>query len=148
LKATGRTAHGGGRRFAPGSWEHQALRDWIAAGARRDEGSGAVKSLGLSPKGDAVIKPRETGKIRVIARFMDGTEEDMTRLSGFRIQDEAVARVDSPGVVRAARPGDTALLVSYRGNVRSIRVLVPNPPRSYPRPSEDNYIDREVFAKL
>src|SRR4029453_12379804 len=55
------------------------------------------------------------------------------------------------GEVRALQPGDTALVVSYRGNVRAIRVLVPTPAGGgfdYPKVQQVNYIDREVFAKL
>src|SRR5262245_3029952 len=47
LKATGRIAHGGGRRFGPGSWQYRTLRDWIAGGARRRPGSGDVARLTL-----------------------------------------------------------------------------------------------------
>src|SRR5688572_30255512 len=45
LKATGRVAHGGGKRFDAGSWEARVLRDWIARGAGRVPGSGAVARL-------------------------------------------------------------------------------------------------------
>src|SRR5262249_47228012 len=49
LKATGQVSHGGGRRFAPGSWQHRMLRDWIAGGATWKKGSGAVARLVLNP---------------------------------------------------------------------------------------------------
>ena len=65
--------------------------------------------------------------MRVRARFADGSEEDVTALCDFRVQDDAVAEVTQPGEVKALRPGDTALVVSYRGNVRPVRVLVPMP---------------------
>jgi hypothetical protein len=49
------------------------------------------------------------------------------------------------------RAGDTSIVVSYRGNVLPVRVMVPAelPAGSrYPSVAEVNYIDREVFAKL
>src|SRR5262249_39346 len=74
-----------------------------------------------------------------------------TPLCDFRVHDDVVAEVTAPGMVKALRPGDTALVVSYRGHVRAIRVLVPMPTVTgfhYPRVPEVNYIDREVFARL
>ena len=62
-----------------------------------------------------------------------------------------MADVSPLGIVKTLRPGDTALIVSYRGNVQAVRVLVPTPvPASfrYPEVPTVNYIDREVFAKL
>src|SRR5205823_9086896 len=53
--------------------------------------------------------------------------------------------------VKSLRPGDTALVVSYRGNVLAARVLVPTPAAAgfkYPDVTENNYIDKEVFRKL
>jgi hypothetical protein len=151
LKSTGKTLHGGGPRFGVDSWQYQLLRKWIASGATWTEGSGKVVELTLAPKEYATIQPGQSGQVSARARFADGSEEDVTYLCDFRTQDDAVAEVKGPGVVRAGRPGDTALLVSYRGNVRSLRVLVPTPLAAefrYPRVTENNFIDRDVFAKL
>jgi hypothetical protein len=151
LKPTGQVAHGGGRRFAVGSWQYRLLREWVAGGARWRKGSGNVADMQITPAEDAVIRPEVAGRVRVRVRFKDGSEEDVTPLCDFRVQDDAVAEAPEPGVVMALRPGDTALVVSYRGNVRAIRVLVPMPtPHGfrYPEVPEVNFIDREVFAKL
>jgi hypothetical protein len=151
LKASGQVSHGGGRRFALGSWQHRMFRDWIASGARRQPGKGDVAELILSPAEHALVRPGQTGEVRVRARFADGSVEDVTHLSDFRTQDDGVATVTAPGLVKAGRPGDTALLVSYRGNVGALRVLVPStlpPGFTYPEVPEHNFIDREVFAKL
>jgi hypothetical protein len=53
--------------------------------------------------------------------------------------------------VRSFRPGDTAVVVSYRGNVLPVRVMVPLAAEAgvtYPQVPEVNYVDHEVFAKL
>jgi hypothetical protein len=150
-KPTARVSHGGGRRFAPGSAQYRVFRAWIAAGARWKKGSGAVARMTVTPSEYALIQPGQEGRVRIRVRFKDGAEEDVTGLCEFRVQDDAVAEVRAPGVVRARRPGDTALIVTYRGNVRALRVLVPTPAAHgfrYPRVHEVNYIDREVFAKL
>jgi hypothetical protein len=151
LKATGQVAHGGGARFAPGSQHYRMFRDWIAAGTPRQPGSGDVVEMTLTPNEYAIIDPGKVGSVRARARFSDGSEEDITHLCDFRIRDDAVAAVQAPGVLRGNRPGDSALVVTYRGHVRALRVLVPAPaPAGAPgaKPPEVNYIDREVFAKL
>src|SRR5262245_23542819 len=151
LKATGQVDHGGGRRFARDSWQYRVFREWIVKGAPWTKGSGEVKALTVTPSGYALIKPGEKDRLRVRARFADNSEEDVTSFCDFRVQDDAVAEATPLGEVKALRSGDTALVVSYRGHVRAIRVLVPMPAASgfrYPRVPEVNYIDREVFAKL
>jgi hypothetical protein len=87
----------------------------------------------------------------VRARFADGTQEDITRLCDFRVHDDAVAEVTPRGEVKSLRPGDTPLIVSYRGQIIPVRLLVPVAVAGdfrYPSVTEVNYIDREVFAKL
>src|SRR5262249_21772982 len=69
----------------------------------------------------------------------------------YRTNDDAVATVNNLGQVKAVRPGDTAVIVLYRGQVLPVRVMIPTetkPGFNYPKVPEVNYIDREVFAKL
>jgi hypothetical protein len=151
LKATGQVPHGGGRRFSKDSWQYELLRDWIAAGAPRTPGSGTVSAITVSPGEQAFTKAGDVAKLTVKARFADGSEEDITALSDFRVNDDAVAEMVGIGQVKALRPGDTAVVISYRGNVLPVRALVPATAAAgfqYPGVPEVNYIDREVFAKL
>ncbi len=151
LKATAQVGHGGGKRFERGSWQYRLLRDWIAGGARWSKGSGTVASLTVLPGDEVPIPAGQGRRLTARARFADGSEEDVTALCEFRVQDDAVAEAAGPGVVKALKAGDTALVVAYRGTVRAVRVLVPMPAAKgfrYPNVPEVNYIDREVFAKL
>jgi hypothetical protein len=151
LKAAGQVPHGGGRRFSKDSWQYRLLHDWIASGATWSKGSGAVAGVGVSPAEQAFTKAGETAQLTVKARFADGSEEDITPLCDFRVNDDAVAELVGPGQVKSLRAGDTAIVVSYRGNVVPVRALVPAtaaPGFNYPTVPEVNYIDREVFAKL
>jgi hypothetical protein len=151
LKATGQVRHEGYTRFGKGSWAYRVLRDWIAQGAVWHKGSGEIRSLVITPAEYAFGKPGLTGQLKVEAAFADGSAEDVTAFCDFRTNDDAVAEVNPQGGVRAVRPGDTAVIVSYRGQVRPVRILVPAeapPGFVYPRVAEVNYIDREVFAKL
>jgi hypothetical protein len=151
LKATGQVAHGGGRRFDRVSWQYQVFRDWIARGARWQRNSGEVKAIAVTPPEYAFDKPGETSQLRVQAHFADGSEEDITPFCDFRTNDDAIADVSPLGQVKGRRSGDTAIVVSYRGQVLPVRVLVPRAAEAsatYPTVPEVNYIDHEVFAKL
>ncbi|HEV3079593.1 MAG TPA: DUF1549 and DUF1553 domain-containing protein [Gemmataceae bacterium] len=151
LKPTGQIEHGGGRRFVRDSWQYRLLRDWIVAGAHWERGSGAVTALAITPPEYRLQGPGQDGAMIVRALFADGSNEDVTRFCDFRSNDDAVVEVTATGHVKGIRPGDTCIVVSYRGNVRPVRVMVPvaaPPGFQYPTLPEANYIDHEVFAKL
>jgi hypothetical protein len=151
LKATGQVEHGGGKRIAKDSWQYELFRDWIVAGTPWQKGQGEVAAISIEPPEYAFEKPGQTGRLLVRARFTDGSTEDITRFCDFRTNDDAVAEVNPLGQVKAVRPGDTAVVVSYRGQILPVRVMVPvaaPPEYQYPAVAEVNYIDHEVFAKL
>jgi hypothetical protein len=151
LKATGRVPHEGKTRFGRESWAYRLLRTWIAQGAPWSKGSGAIEKIAISPPEYSFQKPGQTGQLQVRATFADGSTESITSLCEFRTNDEAVADVTPRGEVKAVRAGDTAVIVSYRGHVLPVRVLVPveaKPGFRYPDVPEANFLDREVFAKL
>ena len=151
LKPTGQVDHGGGMRFGRDSWEYRLLQEWIAGGARRLKGNGEIAEITISPPELAFTKPGETGQLSVQARFANGAREDITPLCDFRVNDDAIAEVTALGRVSTLRGGDTAVVVSYRGQLLPVRVLVPvaaSPGFRYPQVPEANYIDHEVFAKL
>jgi hypothetical protein len=151
LKASGAVEHGGARRFGKDSEAYATIRQWIVGGMSRDKGSGTIQSVNVTPSEQAFTRSGETGQLKVEATFADGSKEDITLLSDYRTNDEAVATVTPGGVVSGKRPGDTAIIVTYRGQVLPVRVLVPMTPPAgfkYTKVPEVNYIDREVFAKL
>src|SRR5262249_52365528 len=147
LKASGQVAHGGGKRFDKRSWPYRVLRDWIAQGARRRAGSGLVKSLRVLPGELAFRGPGQSASLRVLAEFADGSRADVTPFADFRARDDSIADVSPLGQVRGHQPGQTPVIVSYRGSFTTARVLVPFPAARgavYPRAPQNNYIDREV----
>ncbi len=151
LKAAGQVPHEGGVRFDKNSWAYQLLREWLVQGATWSKGSGDVKNITISPPEYAFVKPEQKGQLTVKATFADGSTESITPLCDFRTNDDAVAQVDNLGALRSIKPGDTAVIVIYRGNVVPVRVLVPAELPAgfvYPKLTEVNYIDHEVQAKL
>src|SRR5207244_936478 len=96
-------------------------------------------------------KTGEKVQLLVKARFADGSENDITVFCDFRTNDDAVAEVSSVGEVKSLKAGSTAIIVSYRGNVLPVNVLVPMELPvgfQYPKVPEANYIDKEVFVRL
>jgi hypothetical protein len=151
LKPTGQVEHGGGLRFGKDSWQYRLLYDWIVSGASWKKGSGEVAAIAVTPPEYRFEGSGESRRLAVRARFADGTEEDISRFCDFRTNDDSVAEVNTSGEVKALRAGDTSIVVSYRGNVLAVRVMVPMaapPGFQYPTVAAANYIDREVFAKL
>jgi hypothetical protein len=151
LKATGQVEHGGQRRFGKETPAYQLFRAWIQQGATWTKGSGQVVSLRITPAEYAFTKAGTKGQLRVKAKFADGSEEDVTPLCDFRTNDDAIAEVSSFGTVQAIRAGDTAIIVSYRGNVLPVRVMVPGElpeGTAYPNVPAVNFIDKAVLAKL
>jgi hypothetical protein len=149
LKATGQVSHGGGKRFDKNSYAHRVIREWIAGGAKW-QASGAVERVEVQPKEHWFKRPGETVALRVVVQFADGTKADLTPFCDFRAKDDTIAEVSPLGEVRGLRAGDTPVIISYRGNLVSARVLVPAPAEGFvsPKVPEVNAIDREVFAKL
>src|SRR5438876_437259 len=122
-----------------------------AAGANWTKGSGQVSGISIRPDEIALKKAGDMGQLTVKARFSDGSEEDITPLCDYRSNDDAVAEVSPQGQIRSLRAGDTAIIVSYRGNVLPVRVLVPlTTPSGFTAPAflAVNYIDHEILAKL
>jgi hypothetical protein len=151
LKATGRVEHGGGVRFTRDSWQYRLLREWLVGGATWEKANGTVSQVRVEPAEAPFRKTGDKTQLRVVARFAGDSEEDITAFCDFRSNDDAVAEVSNLGLVKSLRPGSTAVVVSYRGNVVPVRVLVPTQAPAgfvYPQVPENNYIDREVYARL
>jgi hypothetical protein len=151
LKASGQVEHGGGVRFSRDSWQYQIFRDWIASGASRSPGSGLVKKITILPAELAFSRAGDASQLQVRATFADGAEQDITSFCDFRTNDDAVAEVSNLGTIKSLRAGSTAIVVTYRGNVMPVRVMVPMTLPAgfqYPKVPEVNYVDREVFARL
>jgi hypothetical protein len=151
-KATGRAPHGGGPRMAAGSAEYRLLLDWLAAGSPRQRGKshGAVVRVSVEPRSFRLSEPGP-GQLRVVARFADSHERDVTRQALFKTNDEVAATVDPQGRAALKARGEADLVVRYQSHVQSVRLsAVVNPDLKFdfaalPR---ENVIDRELFRRL
>lgn len=142
--------HGGGQRFEKGSWEYNLLRNWIAGGAKNIAQPERLAKLVVEPNRIDFSKTPQQ-QLQVIARWVDGSEEDVTALARFQTKDPALAEVSERGVVTGHSSGDTHIIVSYDNAVVPVEVYRPFAARSSAEAADNRFsseIDRLVQTKL
>lgn len=151
LKASARTPHGGGRKIEPGSHHDRLLLRWIAEGAAFDseaDSSSQIVALEIEPT-EQVLLADQTQQLRVTAVDAAGNRRCVTTASQYESNEPAIADVDPQGLIHAGNvPGEAAILIRYLEHVAVCRVMLPQPDAEFPRPPENNFIDRLVWDKL
>jgi len=150
-KLSGQAAHGGGSRIPADSREYETIRAWIAAGmpfGTSDDPT--VIAVRVEPR-ERVLDVRGQQQLRVIARYSEGREVDVTGHARFQSNNDGLAAVAVDGLVSAGEaPGEVAIMASFMNHVDTFRALIPRPQviADYPRLAANNFIDRLVFARL
>ena len=150
-KISGRIAHGGGVRIPADSADYETLRGWIAAGVPFGRATDPRAVAVRVEPAERVLTPRGKQQLRVIARYSDGREADVTALAKFLSNNDGLASVDADGLVTAGdAPGEAAVMAGFMNQVDIFRVVVPRAEHidHYPSIPENNFIDGLVFAKL
>lgn len=148
-KATGEAPHGGGQRLDRDSLEYRILKRWIASGipygAPDDP---VVEEINIVPEQRRL--PREQSQqLTVLARYSDGSVEDITHTAQFESNNKDLAQVDDSGLVQLGnQSGDVAVMARYQGNVSVFRASIPLGAEIAEWPTRENFIDELVFAKL
>ncbi len=127
-KACGDMPHGGGVRIRKSSGEYRTLVNWIAVGLPYGDATAPkVTAITVSPR-EQVLGLKAQQALKVVAKFDNGFEEDVTRHAKFQSNNESLAAVDEHGLVTTGEtPGDVAVMASYLGTVDVFRVLIPRP---------------------
>jgi hypothetical protein len=150
-KMSGRVPHGGGLRIPAASAEYATFRDWIRAGVPFGSADDPkVASIRVEPR-ERLLAMHGRQQLRVIARYSDGREADVTRHARFQSNNEALAVVNGSGLVLAEEvPGDVAVMAGFMNAVDVFRAFIPRAERiaDYPDLPANNFIDPLVFAKL
>jgi hypothetical protein len=85
----------------------------------------------------------------VLARYSDGSAQDVTRSALYEPNAQEMARCDESGYVKIAeQPGDVAVMVRYQAKVATFRATVPLGAPVGELPVAKNFIDDLVFKKL
>ena len=151
-KGLGRVPHTGGERFKPESELCKTLLRWLEAGAPMD-GTNIPKvvALDLMPKQAVLEGQGASQKFTVRAKYSDGTERDVSKLTVFISNNETSAKVSDEGVVTAGQRGEAFVMARFDAfNVGAQIIVIPkNLPYAFPAELADyNYIDSLVDAKL
>jgi hypothetical protein len=149
LKPSGAVTHEGGIRFGRDSHLYRLIRDWIAEGARPAP-TPRLARLEVSPARRVLEAPADRQQLAVTAIFADGSRRNVTDLARFSVNDPEVAEVSTDGMVQAQRMGEVTVLVNYLSAVATSRLVFLRevPGFAWKAPTEQNFIDRHVFAKL
>ena len=150
LKPTAALAHEGGQRFPTDSPEYAILLRWLRDGAP-DSGIKAPKLAKLDVKlpDRVVIEPAIETKLRVTAKFADGSERDVTRFAVYEPNNQ-VAKVSVDGQVTRDKAGETTVLVRYLSQQVAVPIaFIPaRPGFVWNNPPANNYLDEQVYKKL
>ena len=147
-KAAMTVPHGGGPRFKVNSQPYSTIKRWLEQGApglakqepevARIEVFPAERQLTLKGEQQLVIR----------AYLSDGRVEDVTHKAQLNALNDAVAEVDSDGLITMVGKGETAIMVRYRGQAAVSRVMLPYATIArYPAQPAHNFVDGLVANK-
>jgi hypothetical protein len=147
-KPSGELDHEGGLRLSPSGEGYRLVRAWIEAGSPR-EARRSLESLEVLPPTQLLTRTGQKFSVRVLARFSDGSREDVTRWAVFTPADSAAVRCTAQGEVTALRRGQSALMVRFLGAVGCVTVTVPLHEDPVPlAAARANFIDDSINRTL
>ena len=149
LKAVATMPHGGGKRLDPASDDYRLIVRWIRQGMPYGKPADpTVAGIEVWPK-ERTLRPQGEQQLVVLARYTDGSVEDVTRSAVYEPNDKNMGQVDDAGRVKVFdTPGDVAVMVRYQSRVAVFRAMVPLGAPINTLPPARNFIDELVFAKL
>jgi hypothetical protein len=149
LKGTGTTPHGGGKRLEKDSDDYRLFVRWIAEGMPYGKDTDPkITSVEVLPKTRTMTLNGEQ-QLVVLARYSDGSVQDVTRSALYEPNDKSMAKADEDGrVTLFDQPGDVGVMVRYQAKVAVFRATAPLGATVGNLPKPTNFIDELVFAKL
>ena len=152
-KASGKVAHAGGPRLIEGTDSYRAVADWLKAGApyESSKARGALVSVEVQPSNARLEEPGPQ-QLRVVAKFADGTERDVTRLAIYKVNDDSALSIDpATGLAKLLKRAEADLTVRYQSKVLSARIstnINPDLKFDFTTFKSENLIDRELIKRL
>jgi hypothetical protein len=149
LKGTATLPHGGGKRLDVGSRDYNLIVRWISQGMPYGKPTDPViTSIDVSPR-ERTMPLSGQQQLAVVAKYSDGSTEDVTSSAIYDVNDKDVGIIDDAGLLKVFRqPGEVAVMVRYQGQVGVFRATVPLGAPVDQLPPVHNFIDEIVFKKL
>ncbi|TWU15591.1 hypothetical protein Poly21_27880 [Allorhodopirellula heiligendammensis] len=153
LKATAELPHGGGRKIERDSEDYQTLLRWIGQAApRRIPNEPTLEHVTLTQDSFS-LSPSQSESLRVTAHYSDNSTRDVTRLTTYLSNDDAVVSVDTNGTIQAGSlPGETAVMARYMYHIQVANVVIPQteplPAAIFESLPRNGFIDEQVYRKL
>lgn len=149
LKGTAMLPHGGGKKLDAESDDYKLLVRWIGQGmpyGKKEDP--VVEKIEVYPAARTLRLGAEQ-QLVVMARYSDGTKEDVTRSALYEPNDKSMAVVSEEGLVKLfEQPGDVGVMVRYAGKVAVFRATLPLGAPVAELPAPANRVDELVFKKL
>ncbi len=152
-KPAGKTPHGGGKRLDVDSPEYQTLLNWVRQGMpRKAPNAATLQSITVSPP-SLILAASQTQALTATAKYSDGADRDVTRLTAFQSNEAPIAAVNENGLVTAGQiTGDAAIMARFMGQIAVCDVMIPRPEvipaEVYAQLPRNNFIDELVWQKL
>jgi len=150
LKPTTQVPHEGGLRFKKDSEEYRILARWIAEGCHDDvESAPKLARIQVTPRQQVLTEPKREVQLSAKAFFSDGSARDVTSMAVYEPANNLV-KVSHDGLVQSDGNGEATVLVRFLGEQLPVRLaFIPSRPNfKWSAPRENNYIDKQIFAKL
>ena len=149
LKATGKSPHGGGKRMEEGSYEYRMLYRWIEQGMPYGSPDDPYV-VGIECVPSQRLMDRGTDQqITVVAKYSDGSSEDVTRMALYEANDTEMAEATETALVKTLDlAGEVAIMARYQGQVSTFRATIPLGADTSSAPAPANFVDEAVFSKL
>lgn len=152
-KAVGDAPHTGGKLFEKNSDSAKTLINWIKNGATINDDQKIPHPVGISVKPSQIVLKGQGMRmpISVTARYSDGTDRDVTRLSSFTTSNDNSVSIDyHKGMAVSKNRGEALLLARFHTFTEGTQAIVIPENIDYTQPKIEafNYIDEAVLAKL
>lgn len=145
--------HKGGKRMELDGWEYRVFSRWIEGGAKSVGPQTSAKFVRLEVVPSEIVCDREgpAGTLKAIAHWSDGAREDVTCLTRFRSNDEAIAEVNEDGLVTSKATGDTHIVAFYDNGIVPVSIIRPVSNltgAAYPDVAAPTKVDELAIVKL
>ena len=150
-KAINASPHGGGQRMEADTHEYRLLKRWIASGMPYgSEKDPVLTEIEMLPK-HRRLQREATQQLAVIARYSDGSVEDITHTVQYESNNKDLAEVDEHGLVSLRdQSGVVSVMARYQGQVAVFQASIPlgEDISESAWPPTRNLVDELVFTKL